>query len=148
MKALIVAIRTSDGNTIERKFDSLHEAQRQLEADRSHISAMCSGQSGVSTVQCNIGKIIRGNFGDVAEWDIEEISKLPNSDFTRKMTVEVTIELHDGSKIVKTYEGQREACRQLEANTRAFRGVLRKEKYKTTQCNLGRIVQVVEVSEV
>ena len=64
------------------------------------------------------------------------------------MTVEVTIELHDGSKIVKIYEGQREACRQLEASTRAFRGVLRKEKYKTTQCNLGRIVQVVEVSAV
>lgn len=148
MKPLIVAIRTADGKTIERKFDSLHEAQRQLEADRSHISAMCSGKSGVTTVQCNIGKIIGGNFGDVAEWDIEEIRKLPNSHFTRKMTVEVIIELHDGSKIVKIYEGQREACRQLKASPRAFRGVLQKEKYKSTKCNLGRIVQVVEVSGV
>ena len=61
------------------------------------------------------------------------------------MTVEVTIKIQDGTSIVRTFEGQREACRQLEANPRAFRGVLRKEKYKSTKCNLGQITQVVEV---
>ena len=146
MKALVVAIRTDDGKTVERKFESLHEAERQLEADRSHISAMCSGNSGVITVQCKIGKIIKGNFGVEAEWNIEDIKKLPNSYFTKKMTVEVTIKMHDGSVIVKKYDGQREACRQLEASPRAFRGVLRKDKYKTTKCNLGKITQVVEVN--
>lgn len=145
MKALVVAIRTKDGKTIERKFESLHEAERQLEADRSHLSALCDEQKGVLTVQCNLGKIVKGNFGDEAEWSIEEIGKLPNSHFTRKMTVEVTIKMQDGSVTVKTYEGQREACRQLEANPRAFRGVLRGEKYKSTKCNLGQITQVVEV---
>jgi hypothetical protein len=146
MKALVVAIRTDDGKTVERKFESLHEAERQLEADRSHISALCSGNSGVITVQCKIGKIIKGNFGVEAEWNIEDIKKLPNSYFTKKMTVEVTIKMHDGSVIVKKYDGQREACRQLEASPRAFRGVLRKDKYKTTKCNLGKITQVVEVN--
>lgn len=145
MKALVVAIRTKDEKIIERKFESLHEAARQLEADRSHLSALCAGQSGVLTVQCNLGKIVKGNFGNEAEWSIEEIRKLPNSHFTKKMTVEVTIKIQDGSSIVRTFEGQREACRQLEANPRAFRGVLRKEKYKSTKCNLGQITQVVEV---
>jgi group I intron endonuclease len=145
MKPLVVAIRTDDGKTIEKKYDSLHEAERQLEADRSHISAMCSGNSGVITVQCKIGKIIKGNFGVEAEWNLEDIKKLPNSHFKRKMTVEVTIKMHDDSVILKKYDGQREACRQLEASPRAFRGVLRKEKYKTTKCNLGKIIQVVEV---
>jgi group I intron endonuclease len=146
MKPLVVAIRTDDGKTIEKKYDSLHEAERQLEADRSHISAMCSGNNGVITVQCKIGKIIKGNFGVEAEWSLEDIKKLPNAHFKRKMTVEVTIKMHDGSVILEKYDGQREACRQLEASPSAFRGVLRKEKYKTTKCNLGKIIQVVEVN--
>jgi hypothetical protein len=57
----------------------------------------------------------------------------------------VTIELADGSTTQRSFLSQRAACDSLEAQHRAFRWIIKGEKYKSTGCNLGRIVGVNEI---
>lgn len=61
------------------------------------------------------------------------------------MPVNVTIETEDGSRIQRKFISQHAACNALEAQHRAFRWIIKGEKYKSTKCNLGRIVKVDEI---
>jgi hypothetical protein len=56
--------------------------------------------------------------------------------------VNVTIQKDDGAIIIKSYQGQREACRDLKAQPRALRYMIKGEKYKSTGSNLGKIIKV------
>lgn len=142
MKAIVVAIRKPDGTTVEIKFESLHDAARDLEADRAHITAICKSSSGVISVKCKLGKIVRGIIGTEPDWDLEKLKRTPDSTFTNQKPVTVTIQKDDGTIVIKSYQGQREACRDLSAQPRALRYMIKGEKYKSTGCNLGRIIKV------
>jgi group I intron endonuclease len=142
MKAIVVAIRKPDGTTVEIKFESLHDAARDLEADRAHISAICKSSSGVISVKCKLGKIVKGIIGAEPDWDLEKLKLIPDAAFTNQKAVTVTIQKDDGTIVIKSYQGQREACRDLSAQPRALRYMIKGEKYKSTGCNLGKIVKV------
>lgn len=144
MKAVTLAIRESNGETVEMQFESLHEAERAIGVDRSHLSAICKPDTNVISVQCDLGRVIKGTYGVHSNWNLEELKLIPDSAFTRKKSVRITIEMTDGSIITKSYQGQREACRNLDAAPRALRYMLKGEKYKSTGCNLGRIIKVEE----
>lgn len=145
MKAIVLAIRTLEGQTIEVKYDSLHQAERELNADRAHISAICNNVEGVISINCSLGKIIRGAIGVCADWDISDLQKIPDSAFTRKISIKVTVKKFDESVLELVFAGQREACRELDAHHRAVRYMIKGEKYKSTSCKLGRIIKVEEV---
>jgi len=53
MKGILVVIRASDGATYELGYPSIHEASRQLEADRRHLTNFCSGKGSALSLQCN-----------------------------------------------------------------------------------------------
>lgn len=142
MKAVVVAIRKFDGSTVECKFDSVHAAALELESDRAHISAICKSDTNAISVKCSLGKVIKGIFGTVPDWDLEKLKLLPDAAFTNQKAVTVTIQKNDGTITTKTYQGQREACRDLSAQPRALRYMIKGEKYKSTGCNLGRIIKV------
>jgi group I intron endonuclease len=142
MKEVVLAIRKSNGETLDLKFESLHEAARAIGADRSHLSAICKPDTRVISVKCDLGKVIKGTFGSCSNWNLEELKLLPNSAFTREKSVRITIQKDDGTNIIKSYQGQREACRDLGAQPRALRYMIKGEKYKSTGSNLGRIINV------
>jgi hypothetical protein len=144
-KTIFIAIRTDDGITLEKKYSSINEAERDLDMPNSHLSALCNDKDGVKTVKCKLGKIIRGTFGDKPTWDLSELSKISNSAFTKMTAVKFTIETSDGNLIFKTYDGIREGCKDLNADKSAVRWVLKGEKYKSTKSNLGRIIKVETV---
>ena len=141
MKAIVVAIRKPDGATVEFKFESLHDAARDLLADRAHITAICKSSSGVISVKCKLGKIVKGIIGAEPDWDLEKLKLIPDAAFTNQKAVTVTIQKDDGTIVIKSYQGQREACRDLSAQPRALRYMIKGEKYKSTGCNLGRIIK-------
>ena len=141
MKAIVVAIRKPDGATVEFKFESLHDAARDLLADRAHITAICKSNSGVISVKCKLGKIVKGIIGAEPDWDLEKLKLIPDAAFTNQKAVTVTIQKDDGTIVIKSYQGQREACRDLSAQPRALRYMIKGEKYKSTGCNLGRIIK-------
>lgn len=141
-KSIVIAIRTDDGNTIEQKYPSINQAEKDLEMPNSHLSELCNDKDGVKTVQCKFGKVIRGTFGTQSNWDLKELSNIPDSEFTRMIAVRFTIETNDGKTIYKTYDGIRQGCRDLGADKSAVRWILKGEKYKSTKSNLGRIIKV------
>jgi group I intron endonuclease len=145
MKPILLCIRTPDGQTQTKKFESINDAVRKLDARKKSISDMCNQKGTVGTISCNVGRIIKGAFGLDAPWNQDEVESIPESSLTRKMCVEVTILKDDGQTIVQTHESQRSACRDLGANHRALRFMLKGEKYKSTSCNLGRIIAVREI---
>ena len=145
MKPIVLCIRTIDGKTITQKFESINDAVRQLDARKKSISEMCNQKSTVSTIDCKIGKIIKGTFGIEEAWTQHEVEAILNASLTRKMGIEITILKGDGSELILRYDSQRSACRELNAQHRALRYMLAGEKYKSTGCNLGRIVKVREI---
>jgi group I intron endonuclease len=142
MKAIVLAIRKFDGSTVECKFDSVHAAALELEAHRNHISSICKSNTSAISVKCSLGKVIKGIFGNHAGWDLEKLKHIPDTAFTNQKAVTVTIQTDDGKIIIKSYQGQREACRDLGAQPRALRYMIKGEKYKSTGCHLGRIINV------
>lgn len=145
MKEIVLCVRSNDGQTITSNFRSINDAARVLVARKKSISEICHGTKNVLSVSCKDGRIIRGSFGSVAPWTNEEVEGISINSLTRKMSIEVTILIEDGSEIIKRYESQRGACLDLDANHRAIRFILKEEKYKSTRCNLGRIIKVREV---
>lgn len=141
-KTIVLAIRSDDGVTFEKKYSSLNEAERDLGMSNSHLSALCNDKNGVKTVKCKLGIIIKGTFGDQPTWDLSELSKMPDSAFTRMIAIKFTIETSKGNLIYKIYDGIREGCIDLGADKSAVRWVLKGEKYKSTKSNLGRIIKV------
>jgi group I intron endonuclease len=144
MKGIVVVIRASDGATYELGYPSIHEASRQLEADRRHITSLCNGDPKALSVGCNQGRIIKAAHEAKVNWNLRDLEKLPDSAFTKKKAVSVTIQTESGKTITKSYESQRSACEDLDAQHRALRYMIRGEKYKSTGCNLGRIIKVIE----
>ena len=140
-KPVVIAIRTDDGKTIERRYPSINDAEKDLGMSTS-LSALCNQKDGVNTAQSKLGKVIRGTFGTEPNWDLKELSKIPDSSFTRKIAIRFTIETNNGNLIHKTYSGIREGCKYLDADKSAVRWVLKGEKYKSTKSNLGRIIKV------
>lgn len=145
MKGVVLAIRKLDGDTVEMTFESINHACRELGAGKRGISSLCNKLPNVETVGCAVGKVIRGSFGQKPNWNLRELQKMPDSAFTRLMKVRFTILKEDGKNCIRTYLGLREGCRELEAGKSAVRWMLKGEKYKSTKCNLGRIVKVEEV---
>jgi group I intron endonuclease len=145
MKQVVLCIRTSDGRTITQFFESINDAVRKLDARKKSISEMCNQKGTVLTIDCSIGKIIKGTFGNVPTWTQLEVESILDRSLTRKMGIEITIIKEDGNEIIKRYESQRSACRELDAHHRAIRYLLKGEKYNSTGCNLGRIVKVSEI---
>lgn len=143
MKFVYVVIRTADGDTIEQKFESTHEASRKIEVDRSHLLAISKNE--LRTAKCNIGKVIGVSIGIEPSWNLEELKKIPNSAFTNKTAILVTIHQIDGELLNRRYDGIREACRDLVVDKSALRSILHKGKYKSTKCNIGRVIEVVEL---
>ncbi len=141
-KKIVLAIRTKDGDTIEKSFSSINSACRELNSRKKSISQLCSKSEGIITVDCNIGKIIKGIFGTLPNWDLNQLKLLPDSYFTRKIAIKFTIEKINGRKVFKTYAGIREGCRDLDSDKSAVRWILKGEKYKSTKCNIGRIIKV------
>jgi group I intron endonuclease len=145
MKFVCVVIRTSDGDTIEQNFESTHEASRKIEVDRSHLLAVSKNE--LRTAKCNIGKVIGVSIGIEPSWNLEELKKIPNSAFTNKTAILVTIKKFDGELLSRQYDGIREACRNLETDKSALRSILHKGKYKSTKCNIGRIIGVIQIQD-
>lgn len=143
MKIVCVVIRTADGDTIEQKFESTHDASRKLGADRSHLLVVSKNQT--QTAKCNIGKVIRVSIGIEPSWNLEELKKIPNSEFTNKTAILVTISKVDGELLNRQYDGIREACRDLQVDKSALRSILHKGKYKSTKCNIGRVIEVIQI---
>ncbi len=144
MKGIVIVIRSNDGSTYEIDYPSIHEASRQLDADRRHITNLCNGKASALSLQCNQGRIIKAAHAGKADWDLGALKKLPDSAFTRKKAVIVTIQTESGKIIKKSYQSQRSACEDLDAQCRALRYMIAGEKYKSTGCNLGRIIKVSE----
>lgn len=145
MKYVFVVIRTFDGATLEKKFESTHDVSRKLDVDRGHLSAMVRKES--KTATCNIGKIIAVSLNAEPNWDLNELKKIPNSVFTNKTAILVTIKKFDGELLSTKYDGIREACRNLETDKSALRSILHKGKYKSTKCNIGRVIGVIQVQD-
>lgn len=145
MKQVCLAIRGADGATSIHLFESLHDAQLKLAVDRSHLSAFCKAKSAPKALICDRGLIVRACFGNSPTWDIDSLEQTSTSQFLSSMPVIVTIETEDGSRIQRKFISQHAACDALEAHHRAFRWIIKGEKYKSTKCNLGRIVKVEEI---
>lgn len=145
MKVVCMAIRQADGSTSLRTFQSLHEAQAVIGAERRHLSIMCADPDAINSLVCNDGLIVRACIGDAPNWDIKSLEETPTSNFLSSMPVNVTIETAEGVIIQRNFISQHAACVELEAQHRAFRWIIKGEKYKSTKCKLGRIVKVVEV---
>lgn len=148
MKQVFLAIRTDAGETIEIAFPSINEVVRQLGARKGGISMLCNKAEGIVSVGCNLGKVIKGTIGTSPDWSLSDLQKMPDSSFTKSIAVKFTIQTLDGKLIIKTYQGIREGCRDLDADKSAVRWVLKGQKYKSTKCNLGRIIKVEEAKEV
>jgi hypothetical protein len=144
MKIVFVVVRTADGDTVQQKFESTHDASRKLGADRSHLLGISKNQS--QTAKCNAGKVIRVSIGTNPNWNLEELKKIPNSAFTNKTAILVTILRADGVLLNRQYDGIREACIDLDADKSAIRSILHNGKYKTTKCNIGRVIEVVKLT--
>ena len=109
---------------------------------------LCNKAEGIVSVGCNLGKVIKGTIGTSPDWSLSDLQKMPDSSFTKSIAVKFTIQTLDGKLIIKTYQGIREGCRDLDADKSAVRWVLKGQKYKSTKCNLGRIIKVEEAKEV
>ena len=144
-KAVVLCIRTRDGKTINQQFDSINDAVRKLEARKKSISDICHQKQNILSIDCCIGIIIKGTFGTIATWSQEEVEAIKDSSLTKKMSIEITILCNNGEKIVQQHESQRSACRELNAQHRALRYMLKGEKYKSTSCNIGKIIKVEEL---
>jgi hypothetical protein len=145
MKFVYVVIRTAYGDTIEKKFESTHDLSRKLGVDRGHLSAMFRKES--KTANCNLGKIIAVSLDTEPNWNLNELKKIPNSAFTNKTAILVTIHKIDGGLLSRQYDGIREACRDLETDKSALRSILHKGKYKSTKCNIGRVIEVIQLQD-
>lgn len=145
MKQVCLAIRRVDGATTIDLFESLHDAQLKIAVDRSHLSAFCKAKSASKALICDRGLIVRACFGSSPSWDMDSLEKIPTSQFLSSVPVIVTIETENGSRIQRKFISQHAACDALEAHHRAFRWIIKGEKYKSTKCNLGRIVKVEEI---
>jgi group I intron endonuclease len=144
MKRIITVIRGNDGSTYELTFPSIHEASRQLEADRRHLINLSNKKKPLLAIQCNQGRVINVAPEGQATWKLTDLKKMPDSAFTKKKSVTVTIQSHGGEIITRRFDSQRSACRELDAQHRALRYMIKGEKYKSTGCNLGRIIEVTE----
>lgn len=144
-KSIVIAIRTKDGKTIEQKYSSINQAERDLVMPNSHLSALCNDKDGVKTVQCKLGKIIKGVFGTQPSWDLKELSKIPDSALTKSIKVVFTIQKDDGKLIKKTYVSMNQGSIELGAQNSAVKWIRRGKKYKSTKCNLGRIIKVEDL---
>ena len=145
MKMVWLAIRLPDGRTSIEHFESLHAASDQLEIDRRHLSKMCRDEKAYKSLMCNIGLVIRGSTEENPSWNSAALEEVPTSQLINTMPVLVTIELSDSRIIEKSFISQHAACNALEAEHKAFRWILKGEKYKSTKCNVGRIVKVTEI---
>jgi group I intron endonuclease len=145
MKCVCLAVRHVDGSTSTYTFESLHSAEAKLGVDRTHLSGMCSGRSNYKYLVCKLGLVIKVCYGNKPNWVCEELAQIPTINFLSTKPVLVTIELADGSTTQRSFLSQRAACDRLEAHHRAFRWIIKGEKYKSTGCNLGRIVGVSEI---
>lgn len=145
MKPIVLCIRTFDGKSKTEKFESINDAVRKLEARKKSISEICNQSDSIKKCVCNQGMIIKGNFGNQPNWTQKEVDSISNESLSRKIQVQVTVQKNDGKFLIKKFDSQREACRELDAEHRALRYMLKGEKYKSTKCNLGRIVLVEEV---
>jgi group I intron endonuclease len=145
MKPVCLAVRHSDGSTSIHSFDSLHAAEAGLQIDRSHLSSMCNGKARYKSLTCMSGLVIKACFGVEPDWNHDELAQEPTIHFLATKPVLVTIELADGSITQRSYLSQRSACSSLDAHHRAFRWIIKGEKYKSTGCNLGKIIGVVEI---
>jgi group I intron endonuclease len=144
-KCVVLAIRTIDGETIERKYPSINEAENDLEMGNSHLSALCNHKDGVNTLKCNLGRVIRGAFGENPKWDLSELRLIPDTEFTRSIRVVFTIQQTDESIIFKTYDSINQGCIDLNAQSSAVKWIRRGKKYKSTKCGLGRIIKVEDI---
>lgn len=145
MRSICIAVRRSDGSTTNHVYESLHAAQEAIGTDRSHLSSMCKDQWSHTMAISNLGLVVKACFGEKPSWDEVALSRTPTSRFLKTMPVLVTIELPDGAVVERDFLSQRAACDELEAQHRAFRWILKGEKYKSTKCKLGRIVKVEEI---
>ena len=116
-----------------------------MELSNSHLSALCNHKDGVNTIQCKLGKIIKGTFGTQPNWDLNELSKLPDSALTKSIKVVFTIQKDDGKIIKKTYDSMNQGSIELGAQNSAVKWIRRGEKYKSTKCNFGRIIKVEDL---
>lgn len=148
MKSITLAIRLPCGDTINRKFESLHHASREIEASRSHISDLAKRINGTISVKCNAGIVIKGIFGEIPDWDFDELSKTPISTFIRNMHVRLTIISKNSEMITKNYTSQRDACDQLNCNRKNLRAMIKSERTKSINCNLGEIINAQEIIDV
>ena len=144
-KCVVLAIRTLDGETIERKYPSINEAEKDLEIGNSHLSALCNGKDGVNTLKCNLGRVIRGEFGENPKWNLYELQLISDSAFTKSIKVIFTIQKNDESIIFKTYDSMNQGCIDLNAQSSAVKWIRRGRKYKSTKCDLGRIIKVEDI---
>lgn len=145
MKSVCIGVRRPDGTTTIHCYESFHAAQAAISVDRSALSAMCKTVTFSKSLTCDFGLIIIACIGEVPTWDIKTLENLPTSYFLKSMPVNVTIETSNGVIIQRQFISQHAACNELEAHHRAFRWIIKGEKYKSTKCNLGRIVKIVEV---
>jgi group I intron endonuclease len=145
MKPVVLCIRTHDGLNVTRRYQSINDAARALDARKKGISDLCNHVDGVLTVSCNEGRIIRGAFGAKQPWTQEDVERIEEKQLTRSTSVQVTILTEAGDTVVRVFQSQRIAAKELDAERRALRFILKGEKYKSTKCSLGRIVKVVEV---
>jgi hypothetical protein len=145
MKPVCLAIRRSDGSTTIHSFASLHSAEVELGINRSHLSSMCNGKSRYKSLSCDLGLVIKACFGVNPSWCHEDLAQAPTVNFLATKPVLVTIELANGSITERSFLSQRAACASLDAHHRAFRWIIKGEKYKSTRCNLGKIIRVIEI---
>lgn len=145
MKSVCIGVRRPNGTTSIHCYESFHAAQAAIGVYRSALSAMCKTETAFKSLICELGLIIIACKGESPIWDVGSLEKVPTSYFLSSMSVNVIIETFEGVMIQRKFISQHAACDELEAQHRAFRWILKGEKYKSTKCNLGRIVKVVEV---
>jgi group I intron endonuclease len=145
MKQVILAIRTPDGKTIQRKFESINQAVRELNCRKQGVSKISRRPPSVLSVKCQDGLIIKGIVGERPDWDLSQLKLISTSEFQRMVSIEVTILLSSGERFKKMFSSIREASRELVADKSAIRSIMNDGSYKSTGCTLGRIIKVEKV---
>jgi group I intron endonuclease len=144
-KSIMVVIRTTDGKTIEKKYPSINQAEKDLNIPNSHLSVLCNKKNRVKTIKCSVGLIVQGTFGNQPTWNLKELSTIPDSYFTKSIKVVFTIQQENGKIIKKTYNSINQGSIDLDAQYSAIKWIRRGQKYKSTKCNLGRIIKVEDI---
>ncbi len=146
MKPVCLAVRHPDGSTSIHSFESLHAAEAELDIDRPRLSSQCRGEVRYRSITCRLGLVVKACFGSQPNWSQDDLVREPTINFLTTKPVLVTIELADGSITERSFLSQRAACDRLNAQHRAFRWMIKGEKYKSTGCSLGKIIRVVEIA--